>query len=395
MGQTPVAGTPVGPAQAPDPVEVRVQSNFPDLYATVTQGHASFDHVAQARRIRQRDPRYSAESRRLEELAEKRFLGPLDDAIEAEYWCEHEYAGCALTRDGRLLSVSNTHQQDLVVLEAQVRQLGRDVEQVFGRARLAAPRRAAAATLYSVLTRLMATADLVKVGGEPEPVEQALGSLRAEWSLARARVTAAIQRQARFEYLQGVAAGLVLALLLLAVLGWAASEWWPRQINAPAFLAASLSGAVGALVSVLERMTPRSGGPTRVLVLDYTAPRAQKVMIGATRPLVGGIFAIVVYFALLGGLLTIQGPDSQTQDTPATFAFFGLLGFAAGFTERFATDILERAVAPLTTAATPPATAPSTTTAAPPPTTTAAAPSTTTSSTTATDDDPPVAQPGG
>ncbi|RIK16716.1 MAG: hypothetical protein DCC50_04135 [Acidobacteria bacterium] len=327
----------------------RARELSPGLFHTVTQGRASFDHVAQARRIRQRHPEYGAESRLLEQLAEDRLLEQSGEAIESEYWCTREYAGCALTSGGRLMSVSNTQHRELVLIEAQARQLGRDVESVFARRGLASTRMASATTLYSVLTRVMATADLLKDdAATARQRKEALATLRAEWGWARARTQEAIQRQARFEYFLGVLGGLVAALVVLGLVGWFASGHWPRQINTPAFLAATLSGSVGAVVSVLERMMPRQEerpARRRALVLDYTAPTHQKVVIGAARPFVGGIFAGVLYFAILGGLLTIQGTASQTQNTPATFAFFGLLGFAAGFSERFATDILERVVA--------------------------------------------------
>lgn len=336
-------------APGADDVRARAQKVSPELFRTVTEGHTSFDHVAMARRIRGLRPGLADESRLMEQLAKDRLLHSTDDGIESEYWCTEEYGGCALTTQGRLLSVSNTHEQELVLTEARVRQLGRDVEQVFARPQVLEARRGSARTLYSVLTRVMATADLfTSASSTPEDRDRAMATLQAEWRYAERRTMQIIQRQARFEYFAGVIGGVILALFVFGVVGWLAATYWPNQINAPAFLAASLAGSVGALVSVLERMMPRGDSTVRrQLVLDYTAPRAQRFLIGGARPLVGGIFAVVVYFALLGGLLTIQGPTSTTQNTPATFAFFGLLGFAAGFSERFATDILERAVAPL------------------------------------------------
>ena len=326
-----------------DPVHASARQRVPDLYHVATHGPVSFQHIAQARRIRQLRPDLRAESRLVERMLEERYLEAEDDGIRSEYWCQKAYGGCALTTKGRLHSVLNTFAGELVVLEGSIRQLARDVDRVFDEPSAANQREEALETLYSVMARVMATADVfADPDASPAAREEALVAVRAEWSLARRRTSILIQRQARFEYLGGVALGLVLTLALFAGLGALAAVNWPNQIAAPALLAATLAGSVGALVSVVQRMA--SGDH----VLDYTAARWQKTLIGAARPLVGAIFAAVVHFALLGGLLTMQGSMSNAQNTPATFAFFALTGFAAGFSERLATDILERAGATLT-----------------------------------------------
>jgi hypothetical protein len=314
----------------------------PDLYRVVTRGPVSFQHIAQARRIRQTYSRYKAESRLLEWLAEERYLAERDEAITSEYWCQKAYGGCALTSSGRLLSVLNTYVAELVVLEDSIKQLARDTERVFCGDGTVAQRTEVLESLYAVMARLMATADVcTDPATTAEAREEALSAVRVDWRLARRRTDALIQREARFEYFGGVMWGLLVALAVFAGIGALAARFWPGQIAAPAFLAATLAGSVGAVVSVVQRMA--SGD----LVVDYTAARWQKIVVGGARPLVGGVFAAVVQFALLGGLLTMQGATTNARSTPATFAFFALTGFAAGFSERLATDILERAGATL------------------------------------------------
>lgn len=337
------AATPAGGSEA---VRASASARVPDLYHVATHGPVSFQHIAQARRIRQLRPELKAESRLLERMLEERYLEAEQDGIRSEFWCQKAYGGCALTTKGRLHSVLNTFVAELVVLEGSIRQLARDVDRVFRDPGTESQRTEALETLYSVMARVMATADVFSdAEATPAARDEALAAVRAEWHLARQRTAVLVQRQARFEYLGGVLVGLAVALALFTGLGALAAAYWPDQIAAPAFLAATLAGSVGALVSVVQRMA--SGD----LVLDYTAAKWQKRIIGAARPLVGGIFAAVVHFALLGGLLTMQGTVSNAQDTPATFAFFALTGFAAGFSERFATDLLERAGAGLTSQA--------------------------------------------
>jgi len=51
--------------------------------------------------------------------------------------------------------------------------------------------------------------------------------------------------------------------------------------------------------------------------------------VGSFRPIIGAIFAIVLYFSLRGGLVQIHSGDGE----PTAF-FYGALAFAAGFSER-------------------------------------------------------------
>ena len=73
-------------------------------------------------------------------------------------------------------------------------------------------------------------------------------------------------------------------------------------------------------------------------VLDFNASRWQLGALGALRPFVGAIFGTVTQFALASGLL-----GTTNVPTTTSFGVFALIGFAAGFSERFATDMVERA----------------------------------------------------
>jgi len=193
------------------------------------------------------------------------------------------------------------------------------------------------ATLFSALSRVLDTADVL----EDSSVEQAqqraaLEATRAEWQLARRRALVLIQRQASYEYFVGVMIGTPFAIALFGCLGLLAATVWSSSISASNFLAATVCGTLGAVVSVTQRMA------TGRLSVDYTASVGVKRILGAWRPFLGGILAGVLQFAIIGGLLTVQGRE-PTPASPATFAFYALVGFAGGFSERLATDLLERA----------------------------------------------------
>ncbi len=353
------------PEPGPEPDDSLAQRVSIDLWESLSNGPASFTQLAQAHRIRSRtSDRFTADQlgRASRELvrAGRRWFAGRERALVAEYWCTVVYGGCARTQQDELLSVLNWRDDELVVMEQSILQTSRDATRVFGGPRHAEDRREVVDSLYSVLTRLMATADtleqLQRDRGEAtadprrqlqldQEGQKSLRGLRAEWLLCQQRTAILIQRQARFEYLVGVAVGVLAALVLLGGFGTVAALHWSGQILAPAFLAATVSGAIGALVSVIQRMAPDDapGAVRHALTLDFTAPRNQRLVLGAARPFVGAAFAGVIYFGLMAGLLSMQGPDANGQDTPATFAMFGLLGFLSGFSERFATDFLERA----------------------------------------------------
>ena len=77
------------------------------------------------------------------------------------------------------------------------------------------------------------------------------------------------------------------------------------------------------------------------LLIDFTAPKQQKIALGALRSIVGAVFGAVVYFAVIGGLLAVEARTGK--DASITVAFFAVAGFAAGFSERCGTGRVRHA----------------------------------------------------
>jgi hypothetical protein len=90
------------------------------------------------------------------------------------------------------------------------------------------------------------------------------------------------------------------------------------------------AGAVGALVSVMSRMSA-----SRVS-LDWEFGRDTLRTLGSLRPFVGGVFGLVTYFALQSDLVSIVSKGAKDNN----FAFYVVFAFVAGFSERFAQDML-------------------------------------------------------
>jgi hypothetical protein len=92
-------------------------------------------------------------------------------------------------------------------------------------------------------------------------------------------------------------------------------------------------GAVGAVVSVLSRMA--SGKKARFSV-DFEVGRMPIRRVASFRPFLGAVFALVLYFALLGDLVQLGAENEDTEP----LEYYAVLSFFAGFSERWARGVL-------------------------------------------------------
>jgi hypothetical protein len=155
----------------------------------------------------------------------------------------------------------------------------------------------------------------------------------------------AASREAQIVYLGGMLGG-VLALCAITVpvgILLAASD---VPVNLTTFFGCLIAGALGALVSVVTRMSADK------FHVRHEVGRSYVQRVAAFRPFIGGVFGLLVYFALQGGV--IRQLDVPTDDSDR-FAFFLVLAFAAGFSERLVKEVLRSTDGPEKPGATPPA----------------------------------------
>lgn len=163
-------------------------------------------------------------------------------------------------------------------------------------------------------------------GQEPSPAfEKRVSIIWPGVKNAELEFDRAAQRYARGRYGVGMIFGVVAVSLLciaLAVVFYAQdlSAWYGVAIPA---------GGIGAVVSVLQRM---ASGKLR---LDYDAGPGTLTALGAVRPLIGAVFGVVLFAAVEGGWLPALGIAADDK-----LGFYAVLGFLAGFNERFAQDML-------------------------------------------------------
>jgi hypothetical protein len=191
--------------------------------------------------------------------------------------------------------------------------------------------RIAMSNLYSLAREITA---YLEAEEKDASADAALASYTAELASIEGYSAKAARRQAQIIYLNGMLLGLAVLLVLAPLLAVLFGRLDVPGVDAPLFIACLIAGSVGAVISVLMRM---SGDKFNV---DHQIGREYVTKLGVARPFIGAIFALLIYFAFQGQLLQqIKLPDEQSKQ----FAFYVAAGFVIGFSERLAKDIVQTA----------------------------------------------------
>lgn len=138
----------------------------------------------------------------------------------------------------------------------------------------------------------------------------------------------AAARSGQIVYVGGMLLGM-LPVALLIVLALVLRVADSHNLAARQGMLCFAAGAVGALMSVMARM---NSGRVRV---DWEFGKDTLRTLGSLRPFVGGIFGLMTFFALKSGVVALDIADAKRS----TY-FYILFAFVAGFSERFAQDML-------------------------------------------------------
>ena len=113
-------------------------------------------------------------------------------------------------------------------------------------------------------------------------------------------------------YTQGMIIGLLLMALLVGLVLAPLVLWgsvnWDRHVQEIVLSAAA--GAIGAFVSVLQRMASDKSFP-----VHYDLGKRVLYMLGSYRPVLGAVFGVFTYFVLASGIL---GTSQPADTTPCT-----------------------------------------------------------------------------
>jgi hypothetical protein len=321
----PFSATPAETLEAPRARSgVSHSTTFPELV------YAHFDWW---RGLRDNGARRSAKTAYHQALAD---FESHNGQIVSAYWCSHVESAVALTHKRRRLPwaspVSNFYRESDWATQNSpdiARELHRcDELAVRARTVLTGVRRlicmqlvmASAAHILSLVDARASHADAAKSG-------DALRQERDALTRAEASYCDAANGQAQIVYFVGMAA--IAVALSAGAAVWLAIDW-----ASP--VAALVAGALGAVVSVIQRINAGK------FTLDYDVGRPYALFLGGVRPLIGGAFAIAISFAFTGGLLHL--PIAATESSGDRRLALLVVSFLAGFSERWAQDTLATAV---------------------------------------------------
>jgi hypothetical protein len=136
----------------------------------------------------------------------------------------------------------------------------------------------------------------------------------------------AASKSGRIVYVSGMLIGVALVAIVGAVAGvllWAAGLWPPLDLLIVCYFA----GAIGALVSVMSRMSRSESGRFNI---DFELGRPLIRRLGVFRPFVGSVIGVALFAVLASGILPLDVTDAEKP------YYYGLAAFLAGFSERFA-----------------------------------------------------------
>lgn len=213
------------------------------------------------------------------------------------------------------------------------------------------PRKICMRMVFDVITSLLGALDARKAADPDAPFDAAeVAGLHRELRRARAYLERSMQRQAQLEYFIGMLWGWGAVIGAFGVfVGIAALADEVGLVDEPLILSA-LAGGVGAVVSVMQRMTNGR------LTLAAEDGRRTIRILGGNRPVLGAILGVVLYVLLGGGLLPLENEPSGIVHVQY---YVAALAFIAGFSERFAQDMITGAAGGVQAAPPEPAVRPS------------------------------------
>ena len=193
--------------------------------------------------------------------------------------------------------------------------------------------RMATANLFALSRDIMAS---LETDGDDRAKVQEIEAYRRDLQDIAGYAGEAGKRAARMVYLKGLLWGVLVLAALAPALAYVLSYVSVPDVDSTLFVGCLIAGSLGAVMSVLIRL----GGDS--LDVDHQFGREYLTSLAALRPLIGAVFAVLLYFAFKGNL--VRQVDVSGRGA-GEFAFFVTSSFAVGFSERFAKQIVRTAEA--------------------------------------------------
>ena len=322
--------TPTGPPARPP------LCTNPEHISALRRKAVTFTQLVEARRDARRtphggDPRtYQGCYLELRESYQDR-VGPI---LEERFTADHGQ-GALVTGHGELEIMVNPTDPVVSKRIVQCEKLAREAHRLLRRSDLRVCTLdlfAAAAFLVLYAPPTVAPQTAAAIAARREQINRDLAFIDDALEQTRLYYLRAAQLNAEIAYLIGIAVGLVLLLVLAWFGNGALQHWSLKDFDITRTTTTFVMGGIGALVSVMSRL--HSGK----LALNYEAGWMHIGLMGIFRPFIGGVSATVIFFLLVSQLVTTI---KATAGTPEIY-FDAVIGFFAGFSERFAQDMLAR-----------------------------------------------------
>lgn len=269
--------------------------------------------------------------------------------VRHAYWCTREASAVAITERrplgvvGRILRL-----HPVVRLHAVTHWVTRDLPEIAGLLHRCeamsvkftellrhGAQQIAMESVLAIAGHLLGVADKSTPPTEAE-TNRLVASTRRELAELQRYYERAGDAAGRVVYFWGMMLGVaVLAAIatvgagLLAAIG--ELDWGDPTIRN--LYASYAMGAVGAVVSVLSRMAT---GRKEQFSVDFEVGRLPIRRVAGFRPFLGAVFALVLYFALLGDLVQLGAENENSEP----LEYYAVLSFFAGFSERWARGVL-------------------------------------------------------
>ncbi len=267
-----------------------------------------------------------------------RYIAPLTEAFEAvhgaithAFYCRGIIAAAVLTARHELCIIHpafDSKETAIADMLFECDRLNVESDRVLAGPGRSKDLQATKMLLYAVVVRLLSVLD-----PPMRPFRTIVDLHRRELGKARDYYLRAAVRYAKFDYFLGMLIGVILCFGIIAISASVLVRYVPDlEATGKTLVGCLTAGAIGAVVSVLSRMTFGD------LELDYDAGRRILTMLGAFRPVIGMVLGAAMWVLFESGVLAV-GPSD-----PAKMPFFHILiAFLAGFSERWAQDMLGRA----------------------------------------------------
>lgn len=171
---------------------------------------------------------------------------------------------------------------------------------------------------------------------DAEAARRFAASERAELRRIEEYYFRAGEKRARMRYVEGMfGLGIVLLLAVASATAAALALFGALDLESTGvreFYASAAAGGIGAVISVLMRMSGRGE-----FTIDHELSRWEVTLVGSYRPLIGSVSGIVVYFLF-------QTPLMPIEENALALPFYVVVAFLAGFSERWTRMVLSGAL---------------------------------------------------